>query len=175
MKAAESPSPALPGRRTPRLVPGVTPELCTGCEACAIACALARAGAADPGLARIRILRRGETASFLPVVCLQCEDPPCLPACPAGARFIAEKTGLVTLDPKRCIGCGACVQACPAGAVAMDPAGTLALSCDACGGEPACVAFCESGALRFAPPHVAARRRMSTIVRLNVERIREGL
>jgi pyruvate formate lyase activating enzyme len=47
--------------------------------------------------------------------------------------------------PERCVSCGACVTACPRGAVALDLPGRIArAACDDCG---ACVLACPSSAL----------------------------
>ncbi|MHC4601470.1 MAG: 4Fe-4S dicluster domain-containing protein [Planctomycetota bacterium] len=150
------------------VVPAVLADLCTGCDACVLACAHAREGLADPARSRITISRRAERAAFLPRLCLQCVSPPCLPACPSGARH--RKAGAVTVEASLCIGCRACVSACPAGAVRMDPEGGVSMSCDTCAGEPACVPACTPGALRFLKPPVAARRHMRHAALLRARR-----
>jgi Fe-S-cluster-containing dehydrogenase component len=140
------------------VLPALLADRCTGCEACVLACATAREGRADPGRSRILVSRRGEGAAFLPRLCLQCVDPPCIPACPSGAR--RRRAGAVGVESSLCVGCRACLSACPAGAVWMDPEGEVSMSCDTCEGDPACVPACVPGALRFLKPPVASRRLM---------------
>jgi Fe-S-cluster-containing dehydrogenase component len=49
------------------------------------------------------------------VLCNQCENPPCVRACPTKATFKRED-GIVMMDFHRCIGCRFCMAACPFGA-----------------------------------------------------------
>ncbi|HAL57829.1 MAG TPA: 4Fe-4S ferredoxin, partial [Bacteroidetes bacterium] len=49
---------------------------------------------------------------FVPKLCNQCENPPCVQVCPVGATFKTED-GVILVDEKRCIGCRYCIQACP--------------------------------------------------------------
>ena len=44
--------------------------------------------------------------------CMQCDDPSCVTVCPTKATF-QRKDGIVDIDQKFCIGCAACVLACP--------------------------------------------------------------
>lgn len=48
------------------------------------------------------------------VLCNQCENPPCVRACPTKATFQRED-GIVMMDFHRCIGCRFCMAACPFG------------------------------------------------------------
>lgn len=48
------------------------------------------------------------------VLCNQCENPPCVRACPTQATFQRED-GIVMMDFHRCIGCRFCMAACPYG------------------------------------------------------------
>jgi len=49
---------------------------------------------------------------YLPVQCMQCDDPPCVKACPVQATWM-EPDGIVVVDYDWCIGCRYCMAACP--------------------------------------------------------------
>jgi molybdopterin-containing oxidoreductase family iron-sulfur binding subunit len=53
-----------------------------------------------------------EGKHYLPVQCMQCEDPPCVKACPVEATWM-EPDGIVVIDYDWCIGCRYCMAACP--------------------------------------------------------------
>jgi Fe-S-cluster-containing dehydrogenase component len=75
-------------------------------------------------------------------------------ACPVGATFDAPD-GAVLIDPKYCIGCGFCIQACPYGCRFLSPATHTAEKCSLCyhritrGLKPACVEVCPTQARVF--------------------------
>jgi molybdopterin-containing oxidoreductase family iron-sulfur binding subunit len=49
---------------------------------------------------------------YMGVQCFQCENPPCVKACPTKATW-KEPDGIVTVDYDWCIGCRYCMAACP--------------------------------------------------------------
>jgi len=49
---------------------------------------------------------------YMPVQCQQCEDPPCVNACPVKATW-KEPDGIVVVDYNWCIGCRYCAASCP--------------------------------------------------------------
>lgn len=92
---------------------------------------------------------------FQPGGCMQCDNPTCVTACPSGATFKDESTGIVHVDEKLCIGCGNCVTACPYGARYRHPVKRVPDKCDFCrerldrGLLPACVDTCPTKARTF--------------------------
>lgn len=125
----------------------VSPDRCTGCRLCELACSLKFTGELNPRRARISV--RGYDSPFsLPVTCFQCERAECAEACPTGALVTQVTGGLVVVDAEACNGCEACVPACPYGQIAVAASG-VAVKCELCGGEPECVLFCPTGALAF--------------------------
>lgn len=90
-------------------------------------------------------------AFFVPKLCNQCENPPCVQVCPVGATFQAPD-GVVLVDRKWCIGCGYCIMACPYGVRFFHPILKVAEKCTFCyhriskGMDTACVQACPFGA-----------------------------
>jgi Fe-S-cluster-containing dehydrogenase component len=91
---------------------------------------------------------------FVPKLCNQCANPPCVQVCPVGATFQTED-GVVIVDDERCIGCQYCIQACPYGARFLHPVKKTADKCTFCyhriskGLLPACVEVCPTQARVF--------------------------
>jgi molybdopterin-containing oxidoreductase family iron-sulfur binding subunit len=65
---------------------------------------------ADPYYVAASVPTRGKY--YLPVQCMQCENPPCVKACPVGATW-KEPDGITVVDYNWCIGCRYCQAACP--------------------------------------------------------------
>lgn len=95
-----------------------------------------------------------EKAFFVPKLCNQCENPPCVQVCPVGATYQAPD-GVVLVDRTWCIGCGYCVMACPYGVRFFHPKYHTAEKCTFCyhriskGMQTACVDACPFGARKI--------------------------
>ena len=130
-------------------------EKCYGCMACMAACAAENN--VPIGVFRTWVERHvlpGGSVVFVPKLCNHCENPPCVKPCPTGATFRNED-GLVLVDSEKCIGCGACINACPYGARFFNPLTGVVDKCTLCdhriysGRLPACVEACPTGARVF--------------------------
>jgi Fe-S-cluster-containing dehydrogenase component len=137
-------------------------DRCWGCRTCEVACSLEQGLA--PGLSFIRVEEaRSSTPipgspqgkSYIPVLCQHCDDPACVAACPSGA-LLKGSDGIVYANPEACIGCGACEDSCPYGALIVLPDSGKPGLCNLCasrqksGRLPACVQHCPGRALRLA-------------------------
>jgi Fe-S-cluster-containing dehydrogenase component/formate-dependent nitrite reductase membrane component NrfD len=84
--------------------------------------------------------------------CNQCAHAPCATACPTTAMF-KRADGIVDFDKSICIGCKACMAACPYDAIFINPEDHSAEKCNFCahridvGLEPACVVVCPTEAI----------------------------
>jgi len=137
----------------------VDATLCIGCRICEVACSLRFTAAVRPAEARLAVLKMADSQIDLPQICHQCIEPPCSASCPVDALVRDAATGAVVLVQERCIGCRICIQACPFGALGVDPGTGDVMKCDLCGGEPRCVSSCPTGALSFEAPARPARKK----------------
>jgi Fe-S-cluster-containing hydrogenase component 2 len=126
----------------------VQSNLCSGCRLCQLVCSVAKEGIINPELSRVFVNRIIMDGVMLPHICLNCEEPPCIPACHRKAINKDPNTGWVTIDYERCTHCQLCIPACPYGGILLGPQKEV-LMCDVCGGDPACAMACPTGALRF--------------------------
>ena len=136
----------------------VTPNLCTGCRTCELACAFAYSENGRPGRSRIYPLPGGFPEMFTPVVCLHCDDPACVKSCLVNALTRNEETGAIELDQEICVKCGACVSACPFGCALHDTVHDKYVKCNLCEGDPVCAHFCPTKALKYEPAVPTKRR-----------------
>lgn len=129
----------------------VDPNKCTGCHLCELVCSFKHHNAFTAELSNIRIESIEDKHFNLPVKCMQCEEAYCIKACVAGALYKDDKTGAVLIDHDKCIGCKACIMACPFGAVNLIRINNLPRIsiCDLCDGDPECVKVCRNGALTY--------------------------
>lgn len=129
----------------------VIPERCTGCQCCEMVCSLSHEGFCSPSLSRIRVKKWEEISVFIPIICQQCEKPPCVDICPTGARERTPGTDTVKTDENRCVGCKSCLYACPYSAPVLHPLTKRTMTCDLCHGQPLCTQVCTAGALFYGP------------------------
>jgi molybdopterin-containing oxidoreductase family iron-sulfur binding subunit len=96
---------------------------CVGCHACTIACVAENK--LPPGVVYRPVLEEeigtypNVKRRFIPRPCMQCDNPPCTPVCPVNATYKNEE-GVTVVDYEQCIGCRACLTACPYGARTSD-------------------------------------------------------
>ena len=89
---------------------------CVGCQTCTIACKQEHGLPAGTAWRFVADCEVGEYPHvrrvFLPMQCMHCADPPCVPVCPTGASRQRED-GIVWVRHDACVGCGYCAVACP--------------------------------------------------------------
>ncbi len=88
---------------------------CSGCMSCNVACK--RENFTPPGVhwSKCTSTRPAPIQDQAPVpstLCMHCDEPACLKACPTGATT-KRPDGVVIIDNDICIGCGYCALACP--------------------------------------------------------------
>ena len=129
---------------------------CIGCHACTTACK--SENVVPIGVTRTYVkhvdvgvfpqVRRAHQVTR----CNQCAHAPCVTACPTAAMF-KRADGIVDFDKSICIGCKACMAACPYDAIFINPDDHSAEKCNFCahridvGLEPACVVVCPTQAI----------------------------
>ncbi len=133
-----------------------TRRRCIGCHACTTACksenevplAVTRTYVKYVDVGVFPQARR----AFQVTRCNQCEDAPCVAACPTAAMYSARRRHR-RLRQGVCIGCKACIAACPYDAIFINPEDHSAEKCNFCahrldvGLEPACVVVCPTEAI----------------------------
>jgi Fe-S-cluster-containing dehydrogenase component len=141
---------------TPRWGKVLDQTKCIGCHACTTACksenevpvGVTRTYVKSVDVGTFPQVRR----AFQVTRCNQCADAPCVAACPTQAMFRRED-GIVDFDKSICIGCKACMAACPYDAIFINPEDHSAEKCNLCahrldmGLEPACVTVCPVEAI----------------------------
>ena len=129
---------------------------CIGCHACTTACksenlvplSVTRTYVKHVDVGTFPQVRRAHQVTR----CNQCAHAPCVTACPTTAMF-KRADGIVDFDKSICIGCKACMAACPYDAIFINPEDHSAEKCNFCAHridmnlEPACVVVCPTQAI----------------------------
>ncbi len=133
---------------------------CIGCHACSTACKSENEVPLGVYRTWVKYTETGTFPNtqrhFQVTRCNHCANPPCVRICPTEAMYQRDD-GIVEFDKDACIGCKACLQACPYDAIYIDPETRTAAKCHFCahrldlGLEPSCAVVC--------PEHADPRRR----------------
>ena len=89
-------------------------------------------------------------------VCKHCVQAGCLEVCPVGA-IVRTEFDTVVIQSDACIGCRACLPACPFGVIDINPVTHTAQKCTLChdrlqaGLVPACAQACPTASIQFGP------------------------
>ena len=126
----------------------LTPERCTGCLRCEIACSYMQTGEYQPAKSVIRVSPFEGHTSYAPYTCTQCAEGWCMTACPVGAITLNLAGAKDVLDDV-CVGCKLCTIACPYGTMFYDTGTRKAFKCNLCGGDPACAHACPTAAIEY--------------------------
>jgi Fe-S-cluster-containing dehydrogenase component/formate-dependent nitrite reductase membrane component NrfD len=126
---------------------------CIGCHACTIACKAEHEIPIGVNRCWVKSVEKGTFPDtrrfFFPVLCNQCDDAPCVRICPTSALY-KRRDGIVDLNGAACIGCRACMVACPYDQLFIDPNTHTAEKCNFCANRvennllPACVSVCPT-------------------------------
>jgi Fe-S-cluster-containing dehydrogenase component/formate-dependent nitrite reductase membrane component NrfD len=126
---------------------------CIGCHACTIACKAEHDIPIGVNRCWVKTVEKGTFPDtrrfFFPVLCNQCDEAPCAKICPTNALF-KRPDGIVDLHGDSCIGCRACMVACPYDQLFIDPNTHTAEKCNFCANRvendllPACVSVCPT-------------------------------
>lgn len=129
---------------------------CIGCHACSVACKSENEVPLSVNRTWVKYVETGRFPDsrrhFQVTRCNHCANPPCVRICPTEAMY-QRADGIVEFDNSVCIGCKACMQACPYDAIYIDPNTNTAAKCHYCahrteiGLEPACVVVCPEHAI----------------------------
>ena len=137
-------------------------NLCVDCQLCMEACV--RTNHVPSYGYRTTILERyrktgpsSQERIFTPVLCNQCNRPPCVRVCPTVATYKDKTTGIIMMDEKKCIGCKTCMAACPYNARYFNEETRAVDKCNFCYDprlskglkDTACVEACPAGVRVF--------------------------
>ena len=117
-------------------------QLCINCRACEVACKEENGIELGANAHRLWIQENNTpkkdfwdnsqiNTEFLQMQCQQCEDAPCIKACPNKAIY-KDKNGIVRLHENKCDLCIDCIKACPYDARYIEDRGMTVDKCNFC-------------------------------------------
>ena len=129
---------------------------CIGCHACSTACKSENEVPLGVYRTWVKYTEVGRypdvTRRFQVTRCNHCDNAPCVRICPVTAMY-QRADGIVDFDSEQCIGCKACMQACPYDSIHINPETNTAAKCNYCAHrvennlEPSCVVVCPTHAI----------------------------
>ena len=150
--------------------------ICNGCMSCVVACKDEHVendwspyAKPQPEYGQFWIRVEGEDRgkvpkvrrTYTPIMCMHCENAPCMAACPTTAIYRRDD-GAVIIDPAKCDGCRGvgtdplCMGACPYGVIYFNEELKIAQKCTWCAHlldngwkEPRCADACPTEAIKF--------------------------
>ena len=132
---------------------------CIGCKSCESACSEWNGLSMGTRWRQVVSTEHGTFPSPLRInfsmACNNCQEAPCVRACPTRALHVDSQAGLVALNKQKCIGCRYCEWACPYGAIQYDAKSKTVSKCTLCADRlasrlaPACVTSCPTECLQF--------------------------
>jgi Fe-S-cluster-containing dehydrogenase component len=101
-------------------------DRCSGCDSCVVACKFENGIGLGNYFNHVKPINPAGTHPdinmyWLPIQCQQCENSPCVAACPTGASYRDPDNNVVLIDKEVCTGCKSCFSACPY----SDPTGSV--------------------------------------------------
>ena len=135
---------------------------CIGCHACTVACKAENNVPVGDFRTWVKYVEKGSFPAvrrhFAVFRCNHCTNAPCVAICPVNA--LEKRTdGVVDIDRDACIGCRACMQACPYDAIYLDEDTGAIGKCHFCAHKtekklaPACVSVCPEEAILYGDIH----------------------
>jgi Fe-S-cluster-containing dehydrogenase component len=149
--------------------------ICTGCQACVVACSETNGlppdtkvsnglhqrpldlNAQTKNIIKLYPGAEGSPFSFVKQQCMHCVDPSCVAGCPFHA-LQKDEFGVVRWEGSKCIGCRYCQIACPYNVPKFEwnKFNPKIVKCEFCydqrvskGKQPACTEVCPTGAVIF--------------------------
>jgi len=155
---------------------------CIGCRSCEVLCK--DKNHSGTGAFYCRIIEVTQPITSLPRIdfvylsCFHCEKPWCVDACPTGAMRRRDQDGIVFVEQSTCVGCKACITACPWTVPQWNPDTGKVGKCDLCkdridaGLDPACTTKCTTGCLSFTTPSAASQAARQTFAEQMLRNLR---